>query len=98
MKSSRASLPDFQLEARLHKTEPSKITSDESLDQRVTQFEQELITGALEQNRFNLTHAAERLKISRHSLRYRMQRLNIALPADSDEEPPLHDDNQTSHT
>ena len=37
----------------------------------------ELITGALEQNDFNLTRAAEQLKLTRHSLRYRMQRLNM---------------------
>ena len=32
----------------------------------------------LEQNHFSLTRTAEQLKISRHALRYRMQRLNIA--------------------
>ena len=36
-----------------------------------------MITSALEQNDFNLTRAAERLKLTRHSLRYRMQRLNM---------------------
>ena len=41
-------------------------------------FERELITAMLEQNHFSLTKTAEQLKISRHALRYRMQRLNIA--------------------
>ena len=90
-----ASLPDFQLEARLHKAEPSKITGDESLEQMLTQFERELITSAIDQNQFNLTRAAERLKITRHALRYRMQRLNIAPPADGDEDPPLPANDQT---
>jgi DNA-binding NtrC family response regulator len=31
----------------------------------------------LEQNHFSLTRTAEQLKISRHALRYRMQRLGI---------------------
>ena len=44
----------------------------------------------LEQNRFSLTRTAEQLKISRHALRYRMQRLNIATGAEGDEDvPPL---------
>jgi transcriptional regulator with PAS, ATPase and Fis domain len=74
-----ASLPDFQLEGRLHKTAaPSKTTAGESLDQIMANFERDLITGILEQNHFNLTRTADQLKISRHALRYRMQRLNIA--------------------
>jgi len=58
-------------------------------------FERELITSILEQHRFNLNRTAERLKISRHALRYRMQRLNIAVGAEGDEEPvaPASKDN-----
>ena len=40
-------------------------------------LERELITQALEQQDFNLTRAAECLNLTRHSLRYRMQRLNL---------------------
>ena len=40
----------------------------------------------LEQNRFSLTRTAEQLKISRHALRYRMQRLNIATDNDAEED------------
>ena len=40
-------------------------------------FERELISSMLEQNHYSLTRTAEQLKISRHALRYRMQRLNI---------------------
>jgi transcriptional regulator with GAF, ATPase, and Fis domain len=42
-------------------------------------LERELIQSALEQNNFSLTRAAERLKLTRHSLRYRMQRLNMKI-------------------
>jgi sugar diacid utilization regulator len=40
----------------------------------------------LEQNHFSLTRTAEQLKISRHALRYRMQRLNIAVGTDAEED------------
>ena len=93
-----ASLPDFQLEARLHKTIPtSGTTGDETLDEIVANFERDLITRTLEQNHFSLTRGAERLKLSRHALRYRMQRLNIVAPTDGEEDaagparPPIRD-------
>jgi DNA-binding NtrC family response regulator len=44
----------------------------------MSNFERELITSVLQQNHFSLTRTAEQLKISRHALRYRMQRLNIS--------------------
>ena len=40
----------------------------------------------LERNGFNLTKTGEQLKISRHALRYRMQRLNIASAGDVGDE------------
>ena len=52
----------------------------------VTGFERQLIAEMLERNGFNLGKTAEQLKISRHALRYRMQRLNLTLPGESDEE------------
>ena len=72
-----ASLPDFHLEARLGRDAPAAPAPDESLDDALTRTERELIAGALAQNAYNLTRTAERLKITRHSLRYRMQRLNL---------------------
>jgi transcriptional regulator with PAS, ATPase and Fis domain len=72
-----ASLPDFQIEARLAKTAPAQPAPDESLDDALMRTERELISGALEQSDFNLTRTAERLKLTRHSLRYRMQRLDM---------------------
>ena len=47
-------------------------------------FERELINNLLEQNHFSLTKTAEQLKISRHALRYRMQRLNITVGVEED--------------
>jgi DNA-binding NtrC family response regulator len=74
-----SSLPDFQIEARLARSAPVQPAPDESLDDALMRTERELITGALEQNEFNLTRAAERLKLTRHSLRYRMQRLDMQI-------------------
>jgi DNA-binding NtrC family response regulator len=81
-----ASLPDFQVEAQLHKSAMPKMTGNESLDELVTAFERQLIADILERNGFNLGKTAEQLKISRHALRYRMQRLNLSLPGESDED------------
>jgi transcriptional regulator with PAS, ATPase and Fis domain len=81
-----SSLPDFQLEGRLHKTAAPKLTGPESLDDRMANFERDLINAMLEQNHFSLTRTAEQLKISRHALRYRMQRLNIAVGTDAEED------------
>ena len=82
------SLPDFQVEARLHKAVVPKPTGAESLDEMMGSFERELITSILEQNHFNLGRTAEQLKISRHALRYRMQRLNISAGTEPEEIPP----------
>jgi DNA-binding NtrC family response regulator len=74
------SLPDFQLEGRLHKNGGATLPTlgEESLDELMAKYERDLITALLEQNHYNLTKTAEQLKMSRHALRYRMQRLNIA--------------------
>jgi transcriptional regulator with PAS, ATPase and Fis domain len=71
------SLPDFRLESQLHKTEAPTISTKGSLDDQMADFEKQVISSTLEQNRFNLSRSAEQLQISRHALRYRMQRLNI---------------------
>lgn len=80
------SLPDFQLEARLHRTGLPLPPAGEPLDEIVTNFERDLISSILELYQFNLGKTAEHLKISRHALRYRMQRLNISAGAEADEE------------
>ncbi|MEP6662890.1 MAG: sigma-54 dependent transcriptional regulator [Verrucomicrobiota bacterium] len=72
-----ASLPDFQLESLLRKTENPSAPAEGSLDELMAAYERQVITSTLEQHRFNHSKCAEQLKISRHALRYRMQRLNI---------------------
>jgi DNA-binding NtrC family response regulator len=71
------SLPDFQVESRLQKTGAVQAAPEESLDAALMRVERELISNALEHNGFSLTRAAEQLKLTRHSLRYRMQRLDM---------------------
>ena len=74
-------LPDFAIEARLQKA-PAAAAPDESLDDALGRHEREIIQTALEQNNFSLTRTAERLKLTRHALRYRMQRLNMKVEGD----------------
>ena len=83
-----SSLPDFQVETRLQKTTPTQAAPNESLDDALARLERELITNVLEQNDFNPTRTAERLKLSRHSLRYRMQRLNMDFGDSTPDESP----------
>lgn len=80
-----SSLPDFQLETRLRKSEPAgaQVVTG-SLNEIISNYEHDLITNILEQNHFSLTRTADQLQISRHALRYRMQRLNISLGSDED--------------
>jgi two-component system response regulator AtoC len=90
------SLPDFQLEARLHRSAAaSRPALGESLDEIMTNFERELISGILEQNHFNLAKTAEQLRISRHALRYRMQRLDLSAGTEADEEMPVPEGKET---
>jgi len=83
------SLPDFQLEGQLHREAPApapRPVGSGSLDEMMANFERELINSMLEQNHFSLTRTAEQLKITRHALRYRMQRLNISAGTESEED------------
>lgn len=80
------SLPDFHLETRLHKVEAPAVSGNQSIDESMAEFERELILHTLDQYRYSLTKTAEHLKISRHALRYRMQRLNIHNGADAEED------------
>ena len=84
-----ASLPDFEIETRLHKPAAPAALRTQSLDSLLDKFERELVSGVLEQNHFNIAKTAEQLKISRHALRYRMRRLNISMVAEADEETTL---------
>jgi DNA-binding NtrC family response regulator len=73
-----ASLPDFQLETRLRKGIDSFPGTGQSLEEIMNNYERDILMMALERNHFSLTRTAEHLKITRHALRYRMQRLNIS--------------------
>jgi DNA-binding NtrC family response regulator len=77
-------LPDFRVEAQLHKCSFQRPAGD-SLDEMMANFERQLINSILEQNHFSLTKTAEQLKLSRHALRYRMQRLNINVEGETEE-------------
>ena len=77
------SLPDFVFEARLRDSDDD---SDDALmthlgfAESVAEFERNIIKAALEQYQYNVNRTAEQLKMTRHSLRYRMQQLGITNP------------------
>ncbi len=80
-----ANLPDFHLETRLRKNEPGEVLPvSGSLNEIISNYEHDLITNILEKNHFSLNRTAEQLQISRHALRYRMQRLNISSGLEED--------------
>jgi DNA-binding NtrC family response regulator len=79
------SLPDFQLEAQLQRSSPAR-QSGGSLDEIIATYERDLIAEMLEQNHRNIGRTAEQLKLSRHALRYRMQRLNLSVDDTSDDQ------------
>jgi DNA-binding NtrC family response regulator len=94
-----SSLPDFRLEDRLRKSDvvveqPPRVAG--SLDEAMANFERDLITGVLEQNSFSLSRSADQLQISRHALRYRMQRLNISADAAIDEDGVVQTEKESS--
>ncbi len=88
------SLPDFHLETRLRKGEFPSLLAGNSLEEALFNFERDLILSRLEQNHFSLAKTADQLKITRHALRYRMQRLNVNIDAGPDEDTvvPLRKD------
>ncbi|MCS1408557.1 MAG: Transcriptional regulatory protein ZraR [Verrucomicrobia subdivision 3 bacterium] len=80
------SLPDFKLEARLRKTDHDNAHIAPSLEDLVSNFERDCIMNALAEHQYSLNHTAEYLRITRHSLRYRMHRLNIKFEHGGDED------------
>ena len=81
------SLPDFAVEARLVTASlpTPEPASDRPLEEALAEHERRLITAALERHR-TVGRAADALGISRHALRYRMQRLGFQ--AEMPEEDP----------
>jgi DNA-binding NtrC family response regulator len=80
------SLPDFAVESQLRKSGMPEVNGDHSLDEMLAQFERDLVQHALERNNDSLTRTAEQLRITRHALRYRMQRLGIGGGQDAGDE------------
>ncbi len=72
-----ASLPDFKLESRLHPDAAKAAAPDGSLDEIMAAYERNFILEVLEQNGHSLAKTADQLRLSRHALRYRMQRLGL---------------------
>lgn len=70
------SLPDFAIESRLGPAPAEAAASGLRLEEALADYERRLITGALERHR-SVGRSAEALGISRHALRYRMQRLGL---------------------
>lgn len=75
------SLPDFELETQLRSSSDSSTEAEIDFQlgfaESVASFERKMIQKALEQNQYNVNRSAEQLKITRHSLRYRMQQLGL---------------------
>lgn len=81
-------LPDFSIESGLRKADAPSPSTAASLDDYLASSEREFILTTLDRFHFSLTRTAEHLKISRHALRYRMQRLNITVPGGTDDDKP----------
>ena len=77
------SLPDFETDQRRQKGQTIQASPGESLDDALARLERELIHHSLENHGFSLTRVAESLKITRHALRYRMQRLNMKVAGET---------------
>jgi DNA-binding NtrC family response regulator len=83
-----SSLPDFELETRLRKVGPataSAAVAGQPIDEAVAAFERQLILNTLVNCNYSINKTAEQLKVTRHALRYRMQRLNINPDASPEE-------------
>ena len=83
-----SSLPDFAADSRPQKGAGLTPAAGESLDEALERLEREIINNTLEQSNFSLTRTAERLRMTRHSLRYRMQKLNMKIAGDSADAAP----------
>jgi len=81
------SLPEFELETRLRKSGSATNTTQagQTLDECVSAFERQLILSTLVNHNYSINKTAEQLKVTRHALRYRMQRLNISSEGGADD-------------
>ncbi|MGE3311469.1 MAG: sigma-54-dependent transcriptional regulator [Limisphaerales bacterium] len=81
------SLPDFTVESRLA-VSTAEPTPGRGLEEALVEYEKKLISTALERCQ-SVGRTAEMLGISRHALRYRMRRLNLAPAEGANEDEPL---------
>lgn len=72
--------PDYQKDFKKFKAAPSAQTIRQSLNESLTEHEEQLIRQALIENEWNQSQAARALKISEPNLRYRMNKLGITKP------------------
>ena len=66
---------------RRHDTTPPRSREGVSLEQTVEEVERVRILEVLHQTRWNISHAAERLGVTRNTLRYRLQKYGLRPPA-----------------
>jgi DNA-binding NtrC family response regulator len=78
-----ASLPDFELETGLRKG-GGRTESGLGLEETLEQVARDMIERVLERQQYNLAKSADELRITRHALRYRMNRLNITPPEEAE--------------
>jgi DNA-binding NtrC family response regulator len=79
------SLPDFAVENRLGQAADPDPVAGRGLEEALADYERRLITNALDRHR-SVGRTAEALGISRHALRYRLQRLGLQADASPEEE------------
>jgi len=79
-------VPDFKLETGLRRKDAPPPPTDKALDAILADFERQVIIAALERNHYNIGKTADDLQVTRHALRYRMNRLNIG-GGDAEGEP-----------
>ncbi len=72
------SLPDFHVEGRLRSAaEADPLADGRGLEELMADYEKRIVTAALDRNQHSIQKTSELLKMTRHALRYRMQRLNM---------------------
>ena len=83
-----SNLPDFEVESRLREGlgEPTDRSQTGSLTDELIRFERDMILQALNSMDGSLGKAATLLGLSRHALRYRMNRLSLGSAGTVDEE------------
>src|SRR5262249_14779336 len=83
--SNNIGLEDLPDQVKRSEQDPGSIkeqvlSSRKSLSQAVDEFERQISLDALGNTEYNQTRAAEMLGTTRRSLKYRMDKLNVAAP------------------